>query len=125
MTSTAPDERSAHSMECAVTNSVEAHQKDMAESLHLGNKSAEFRVKESLMPIELYAPNSQTVAERVEQTVLARTGGRIRGLRVQLSGDRLVITGRTSTYYSKQLATHAAIDAAETAFGVQNEVEVC
>ncbi len=77
------------------------------------------------MPVEMCAPNSQTVAERVEQTVLARTGGRIRGLRVQLTGDQLVITGRTSTYYSKQLATHAAIDAAETAFGVQNEVEVC
>lgn len=98
---------------------------EMAVSLHLGSKSAELRVKESLMPIELDVPNSQTLAERVEQTVLARTGGRIRGLRVQLSGDRLVITGRTSTYYSKQLATHAAIDAAEMAFAVQNEVEVC
>ncbi|HET6423132.1 MAG TPA: hypothetical protein VFG20_05575 [Planctomycetaceae bacterium] len=75
------------------------------------------------MPVESCLP--QTVAERVEQTVLARTGGRIRGLRVQLAGDRLVITGRTSTYYSKQLATHAAIDAAETTFPVQNEVEVC
>lgn len=77
------------------------------------------------MPVEMYSPDSQTVAERVEQTVLARTGGRIRGLRVQLDGDRLVITGRTSTYYNKQLVTHAAIDAAETAFAVQNEVEVC
>lgn len=77
------------------------------------------------MPVETYLPMCQSVAERVEQTVLARTGGRIRGLRVQLAGDRLVITGRTSTYYSKQLATHAAIDAAETTFPVQNEVEVC
>ncbi len=77
------------------------------------------------MPIELDVPHSQSVAERVEQTVLARTGGRIRELRVRLTGDRLVITGRTSTYYSKQLVTHAAIDAADMAFAVQNEVEVC
>jgi hypothetical protein len=77
------------------------------------------------MHVESYPSISQSVEERVEQTVLARTGGRIRELRVHLSGDRLVITGRTSTYYSKQLATHAAIDAAATEFPVQNEVEVC
>lgn len=77
------------------------------------------------MPMEMCAPNELTVEERVEQTVVARTGNRIRGLRVLLDGDRLVITGQTSTYYSKQLVTHAAIDAAEMAFAVQNEVEVC
>lgn len=77
------------------------------------------------MPVETRSPNFQTLTERIEQTVMARTGGGIRGLRVLVVDDRLVITGRTSTYYNKQLATHAAIDAAETAFCVQNEVEVC
>jgi hypothetical protein len=48
------------------------------------------------MHVESYPSISQSVEERVEQTVLARTGGRIRELRVHLSGDRLVITGRTT-----------------------------
>jgi len=51
-----------------------------------------------------------TLADRVERTVRCRTGGRIRDLRVQLFGEDVVLSGVTSTYYAKQLATHAALD---------------
>lgn len=77
------------------------------------------------MPVDARLANSQSLAELVEQTVHSRTNGRIRGLRVHVQDGRVVLTGRTSTYYNKQLATHAALDAADAAFAVQNEVEVC
>ena len=68
----------------------------------------------------------QTLAERIEQAVQTRTGGRIRGLCVRVDEGDIIISGRTSTYYNKQLATHAAMDAAdELLLLVVNEVEVC
>jgi osmotically-inducible protein OsmY len=74
------------------------------------------------MPLPETMEDTRTLEERVEQVVLSRTSGRIRGLRVQVQDGRVVISGRTSTYYNKQLATHAALEAATA---VQNEVEVC
>ena len=62
--------------------------------------------------------------DQVEQAVQARTGGRIRGLRIRVNEGCLVVSGRTSTYYNKQLATHAIRDTVED-MTVQNEVEVC
>jgi len=61
---------------------------------------------------------------QVEQAVQARTGGRIRGLQIRVNEGCLVVSGSTSTYYNKQLATHAIWDAVED-MTVQNEVEVC
>jgi len=74
------------------------------------------------MPLPTTIEDTRTLEERVEQVVTSRTSGRIRGLRVQVQDGRVVISGRTSTYYNKQLATHAALEAATA---VQNEVEVC
>lgn len=62
--------------------------------------------------------------EHVEQAVHARTGGRIRGLSIRIDEGCLVITGRTSTYYNKQLATHAVRDAVED-LSLLNDIEVC
>ena len=52
-------------------------------------------------------PNS--LQEHVERLVRSRTGGMIRELRVEVLNDTIVLTGRTATYYTKQLATHAAL----------------
>jgi hypothetical protein len=66
----------------------------------------------------------QELIEQVRSAVRARTGGRIHGLSIRIDDGCLVLTGRTSTYYNKQLATHAALDAA-LEMSVQNNVEVC
>ena len=65
----------------------------------------------------------QTLAEEIERAVHVRTGGRIRGLQVRVSDGGIVISGRASTYYTKQLVTHAAMDAGNE-LQVTNEVEV-
>lgn len=72
-------------------------------------------------------PTPQQLREllgQVEQAVHLRTGGRIRGLQVRVDEGCLVVSGSTSTYYNKQLATHAIRDAVEDVT-VQNEVQVC
>ena len=65
----------------------------------------------------------QSLAEKIELAVQVRTGGRIRGLQVCVRGGEVVIGGRASSYYTKQLVTHAAMDACDE-FLVTNEVEV-
>lgn len=67
--------------------------------------------------------HSDQLAERVERVVQAKTGGRIRGLRVRVDEGCIVVSGKTSTYYNKQLATHAIRGAVDD-MSVQNEVEV-
>lgn len=64
------------------------------------------------------------LVDQVEQAVQVRTGGRIRDLQIRLSEGRVIVSGRTSTYYLKQLATHAIRDAVDD-LSVQNDVEVC
>lgn len=69
-------------------------------------------------------PTPQAISERIEQCVRLRTGGMIRGLRVDVHDDEVVISGRTTTYYNKQLATHAALDAVDE-MNLTNDIEVC
>lgn len=64
------------------------------------------------------------IAETVERYVRLRTGGTIRALVVEVHDREVILTGRTSTYYNKQLATHAALDAA-TDLSLTNDIQVC
>ena len=50
------------------------------------------------------------LVSRIERIVRCRTGGRIRDLRVDVSDEYVVISGVATTYYAKQLVTHAALD---------------
>jgi hypothetical protein len=61
--------------------------------------------------------------EELEGLVQCRTSGRIRDLRIEAFSDRVVISGRTSTYYAKQLAQHAAMEFSGLG-QLRNEIEV-
>jgi hypothetical protein len=75
------------------------------------------------MPIAAPLPSLERLARLVEQNVRQRTNSVIYGLRVQVQDGQLVISGRTSSYYHKQLISHAALDAAEEV-SIRNDVEV-
>ncbi len=75
-------------------------------------------------PRELPRATPRETAEIVERFVRLRTGGTIRALHVEVSDGEVILSGRTSTYYNKQLATHAALDAASE-LSLTNEIEVC
>lgn len=69
----------------------------------------------------------------VERVIRNRTGGQIRELRVDVLKGEVVLSGRTTTYYTKQLATHAAMDAVEKeivgrdmpTLRLTNDIRVC
>jgi hypothetical protein len=64
-----------------------------------------------------------TRQEQIQQLVASRIRGRIRELQISVRGDTLVISGRATTYYSKQLATHAVLDVSDARV-IQNDVVV-
>lgn len=72
------------------------------------------------------------MAGAVEETVRERTAGRVRELQVELSETAIVLTGYAADYYTKQLATHAALDAVSlhssergwTARTLENSIQV-
>jgi hypothetical protein len=62
--------------------------------------------------------------ERLESLMQRRLGNRIRGLRVQLQPEGVILHGRTATYHAKQLAQHAAMDLVDMPI-LANDIEVC
>lgn len=64
-----------------------------------------------------------TLAIRVERLVREKTTGLIRDLRVTVQPGEIVLTGRAATYYAKQLATHAALEACDD-LTLTNDIEV-
>jgi len=54
--------------------------------------------------------NSLQLQHELEHSVLWRTGRRIRDLAIELRPERVVLRGRASTYYLKQLAQHGIRD---------------
>ena len=84
------------------------------------------------------------LAGQAKTTVDVRAGNYVRGLKVvwessregsfdpresmldqgQITDDTLIFTGRTATYYNKQLATHAALDESKGVYPITNEIEI-
>jgi hypothetical protein len=62
--------------------------------------------------------------ERVHRQVLQQTNGLIQGLQVDLLADHIVLTGRTSSYYAKQLASHAAMNIIGEVLELTNDIRV-
>jgi len=66
---------------------------------------------------------TQTADDCLETLMQRRLGNRVRDLRVLRLPAGLIIQGRTTTYYAKQLATHAAMEFADEPIAA-NEIEV-
>lgn len=71
----------------------------------------------------LTEPKSPDVAEQIKQVIRARTGDSVYALQVEVDSGSIILNGRTTTYYNKQLATHAAQSAAGGRL-LSNEIEV-
>jgi len=55
-------------------------------------------------------PHFPHLQEELERHVQTRTGRRVRNLAVELHPERVVLRGRASTYYIKQLAQQGVQD---------------
>ncbi len=59
------------------------------------------------------AERGRQLAVAIRQRIESRLGGRVRELGVRVTGNRIVLEGRCATYYTKQLAQHAALGVLE------------
>jgi hypothetical protein len=60
---------------------------------------------------------------QLETHVQSRLNGRVRHLRLVVRGCGLVLTGRAGTYYGKQLAQHAVMEATSLPI-LANDIDV-
>ncbi len=76
------------------------------------------------MAVSIRSGLSESLAEQITRLVQSRTGGRIHGLCVEVIEGEVILSGRTTTYYVKQLATHAALDLAGCFIALTNDIAV-
>jgi hypothetical protein len=62
------------------------------------------------MSVKITRDAAHDLASSIKHRVHSRTHGRVWNLDVELSDEQLVLRGRTSTYYTKQLAQHGALE---------------
>ena len=60
----------------------------------------------------------------IQQRIESRLEGRVRNLAVRIEGDVVILSGECSTFYSKQLAQHAAMGILEDQ-QLENSISVC
>jgi len=76
------------------------------------------------MVVSIRSGATESLESQITRLVQSRTGGRIRGLSVVVIDRDVIISGRTTTYYLKQLATHAALDLTGQFATLTNEIAV-
>ena len=57
----------------------------------------------------LRGARQQALEIAIQQRIESRLQGRVRNLRVRAYGDLVILDGQCATYYTKQLAQHAAM----------------
>jgi hypothetical protein len=75
--------------------------------------SSRRRLGEALPRWEIEQTREFRLAHRIRERIQVRLNGRIHDLRVEVDGKHVVLNGRCATYYSKQLAQHAALGVLE------------
>ena len=60
-------------------------------------------------------PAATDLNSHVERWIEQRTGGRVHSLSVEAVGDRVIVHGHTGSYYVRQLALAAVLEALEAA----------
>lgn len=64
-------------------------------------------------PPQRISPRGDELAKLIESRIRERLGGRVRELKVEVDDSWVILHGRCATYYSKQLAQHAALGVLE------------
>tara|TARA_R110002111_G_scaffold107056_2_gene165456 strand:- start:21233 stop:21466 length:234 start_codon:yes stop_codon:yes gene_type:complete len=75
------------------------------------------------MSVETYSQIANKLAKKIEQTIALRTGSQVQSLKVDILGEIVVLSGRTDTFYHKQLATHAALSEIDQ-YALTNNIRV-
>jgi hypothetical protein len=68
-------------------------------------------------------PGTSDRAAELEARLQGRLGGQVRDFRLVVAAKGLILKGRAHTYYAKQLAQHAVMEATRLPI-LANEIEV-
>lgn len=63
--------------------------------------------------VDLRTERQRHLAVAIRQRIESRLGGRVRDLAIRVRGETIVLEGRCATFYTKQLAQHAALGVLE------------
>ena len=74
-------------------------------------------------PEEIMDPTTADGAAELEAHVQCLLSGQIHDFRLEVGGEGLILRGHAHTYYAKQLAQHAVMNATTVPI-VANEIEV-
>lgn len=74
-------------------------------------------------PLPETLAEAEQLAASIEEAVSRETGGRVRNLRVEVDRQGVTLTGRCTTFYTKQRAQHAAM-AFPGGHPLSNQIEV-
>ena len=80
-----------------------------------------------MMKLHLSTLGQNERQSAIEAAIERRTNWRVWGVRVEFKQGRLLLWGRTVSYYAKQLAQHAAMDfvePSEVPHGIWNAIVV-
>ena len=75
------------------------------------------------MTVAVLTPSPFVEDSELATQIVRRLGNRVRNLRVLRKRGGLIIQGRTTTYYAKQLAQHAAMELDKEPI-LANDIEV-
>ena len=75
------------------------------------------------MSVKTYSQKAKKLSEKIEQTIALRTGNQVLSLKVDILGEIVVLSGRTDSFYHKQLATHAALSEIDQ-YALTNNIRV-
>ncbi len=90
-----------------------------------GRLVAEGKIDEQINPsLPEISPQMQQFAACIQQAVRERTHQAIANLQVHIHAGEIILLGRCTTYYVKQLAQQAAMTAAGRQFLIRNEIDV-
>jgi osmotically-inducible protein OsmY len=92
---------------------------------HLSFDAGEIRAPAGVRkrPLAETLAEAERVAASVERAVRRVTSGAIRDLHVEVHRGGVLLTGHCTTYYTKQMAQHAAM-AVSTVGQLTNDIEV-
>jgi hypothetical protein len=76
------------------------------------------------MSMNAFAEPSLPREDYLESMLLRRLGSRVRGLRILLRGNGVILQGRTATYHAKQMAQHIMMELLPLPI-LANDIEVC
>ncbi len=88
-----------------------------------GNRDAFYQGGTDITPREQKLNGHCELGQAVRDRITKQLGVRVHNLEVEVEGDSVVLSGRCTTFYTKQLAQHAALDVIASR-SLDNRIEV-